>query len=235
MSRFIAITSLFFFGFAAVFLIQQPEKLTEIRGLVSKAVSYKSVPSPPAWLSTWPPKLNQRYPDLVLENQDGEPMELSDLLGTPFLVELVAVPCKGCQAFAGANRVGDFAGMGTQVGLDSIDEYAKQYGGVELGRDIPFVQVLLYASDMAAPTRQETHDWAEHFGMQTSQDRYVLRGLDAMLDPETQGLIPGFQLIDEDFRLRFDSSGHAPQHDLYRELLPAIKGLLNQSPRSQVR
>jgi hypothetical protein len=41
-------------------------------------------------------------------------------------------------------------------------------------------------------------------------------------------MIPGFQLIDADFVLRFDASGHHPKHDLWRELLPAVPSLIDE-------
>ncbi len=34
--------------------------------------------------------------------------------------------------------------------------------------------------------------------------------------------IPGFHLIDREFVLTHDSSGHHPEDDLYRDLLPAL-------------
>ena len=60
----------------------------------------------------WPPINGQRYPDLVLEDSHGQLTRLSDHAGKVILVELTAVPCKGCQAFAGGHRYGGFAGIG---------------------------------------------------------------------------------------------------------------------------
>ena len=39
-------------------------------------------------------------------------------------------------------------------------------------------------------------------------------------------MIPGFQLIDREFVLRYDGTGHRPRHDIWRELMPAIPSLL---------
>ncbi len=44
-------------------------------------------------------------------------------------------------------------------------------------------------------------------------------------------LIPGFQLIDRDFVLRYDASGHHPRDSLWDDLLPAIPRLLNPRTR----
>ena len=41
-------------------------------------------------------------------------------------------------------------------------------------------------------------------------------------------LVPGFQLIDKDFILRSDSTGHYPKDNLYSKLLPMVLQLLEQ-------
>jgi hypothetical protein len=44
-------------------------------------------------------------------------------------------------------------------------------------------------------------------------------------------MIPGLQLVDQDFILRYDSTGRTNQrHNLYRELLPAVRKVLTQAP-----
>jgi hypothetical protein len=48
-------------------------------------------------------------------------------------------------------------------------------------------------------------------------------------------MIPGFQLIDRDFVLRYDASGHRPRHDLWRELMPAIPRLIAEAGRASTR
>ncbi len=178
----------------------------------------------PAVIGSWPPTEGQRYPDLVLTDQQGETLHLSDLAGKVILLELAAVPCKGCQAFSGGNRYGGFAGVPVQPGLDSIHDYAERYAGVTLGEDedVVFVQLLLYGKSMTSPSQQEVAAWAEHFQLDRSADEIVLRGDPAMLGAATYAMIPGFHLIDRDFVLRYDASGHQPNHDLYRDLLPAL-------------
>lgn len=173
----------------------------------------------------WPPRVHAVYPDLRLKDQNGKLIQLSRLKGKPILIELVAIPCKGCQAFAGGNKHGGFAGVSVQKDLGSIHDYARQFGQVELGKDIAFVQLLLYGKDLHAPTSEETRGWAKHFHMDAQKRQLVLQGTSDMLGPQTYELIPGFQLIDKDFVLRYDSSGHHPRHDLYRQLLPAIRGV----------
>ena len=105
----------------------------------------------------WPPRVGETYPDLTLTDQFGEAVRLRDFAGKVILVELAAVPCQGCQAFAGANEHGGFGGFRPQSGLESIHRYAKTYGDVDLrgDPDVVFVQLLLYGRKMQSPTAEE--------------------------------------------------------------------------------
>ncbi|MEO1615244.1 MAG: hypothetical protein AAFV88_05305 [Planctomycetota bacterium] len=183
----------------------------------------------PVVLGDWPPKRDEVFPDLVLHDQDGNPTRLSEFAGKIILVEYAAIPCVGCQAFAGGMEKGPFGGFQTQPGLESIDVYAKRFAGVELGtEDIVFVQVLLYGESNSAPTQREVAGWAAHFEMNRAENRIVLRGDASMLSRETYDMIPGFHVIDRDFVLRADSCGHQPLENLYTELLPKLGELARQ-------
>ena len=59
-----------------------------------------------------------------------------------------------------------------------------------------------------------------------SEHTIVLVGEDYLIGPASYRMIPGFQLIDRDFVLRYDGAGHQPRHDMWRELMPAIPSLL---------
>ena len=174
--------------------------------------------------NVWPPRVGEPYPDLTLTNQFGEPVRLRDLQGKVILVELAAVPCKGCQAFAGGNEWGAFAGVGVQSGLGSIHEYAQRFGGVDLANDpeVVFVQLLLYGRKMTSPGPEEVGGWAAHFRMNNNPNLIVLRGTPELIRQDAFKQIPGFQLIDRDFVLRQESSAAHPETDLYRDLLPAL-------------
>ncbi|MEM9366439.1 MAG: hypothetical protein AAGD07_10620 [Planctomycetota bacterium] len=187
-------------------------------------------PKLPPVVGQWPPRVGAFYPDLNLMDQQGEPFQLSSLAGKVILLELAAIPCKGCQAFAGANRRGGYAGIAVQPGLDSIHEYAKRFGGVDIQNqhNVAFVQLLLYGKSMRHPTQQEVTGWARHFGMDRNRNLVVLRGDPSMVNRASYDRIPGFHLIDRDFVLRYDSCGHQPQHDLYYQLLPALGHLARQ-------
>ncbi len=175
----------------------------------------------------WPPKLGEPYPDLTLIDQNGRRTALSEFRGKVILVEPIGLPCRACVAFAGGHRRGPFNGVAPQQDLESIETYAARYGGVELHDPrIVYVQLLLYNMQMQAPTPAEGRAWATHFGMQRSKNRIVLVGDSDLVGPASRRMIPGFQLIDKDFILRADSTGHQPKDNLYTKLLPMIKQLV---------
>jgi hypothetical protein len=141
--------------------------------------------------------------------------------------------CPACNAFAGGNRPGasGFQGVQPQGGLPSVDEMLGSYAkGVSLSDDrIVLVHLLLYRPGRGgAPKLETARLWAKHFGIEDSEDTLVLVGESYLIGPASYKMIPGFQLIDADFVLRFDASGHHPKHDLWRELLPAVPSLMDQ-------
>lgn len=174
--------------------------------------------------ASWPPDKHERYPDLKLKDQNGDTVQLSDFEGKLILLELAAVPCPGCQAFAGGNEHGGFAGIEVQSGLDSIHQYARSYAGVDLSNndDVVLVQLMLYGKSMSSPTQAEVTGWADHFGLDRNSDEVVLKGDKSLLGKASFEMIPGFHLIDRNFVLQYDSTGHHPEDNLYQELLPAL-------------
>ena len=68
---------------------------------------------------------------------------------------------------------------------------------------------------------EEARRWAEHFGV-TRPNHHVLYGDSRFINTGSYNMIPGFQLVDRDFVLRSDSSGHNPKHNLWKELLPML-------------
>ncbi|QDV88747.1 hypothetical protein [Stieleria magnilauensis] len=191
---------------------------------LTSAVGLRS--ADPVVLGKWPPVRGETFPDLMLTDQTGQTVQLSDFAGKIILVEYAAIPCEGCQAFAGGKQYGAFGNFTVQAGLESIEHYARQYAGVTLGsEEVVFVQVLLYGRSVSAPTQAEVAGWAEHFHMDRDANQIVLRGDPSMLSRQTYEMIPGFQLIDRDFVLRSDSCGHHPHDDLYKDLLPMLRTL----------
>ena len=180
-------------------------------------------------LPTWPPEKNRTYPDLELADHRGKTTRLSDFEGKVILVELIGIPCQACVAFSGGHQFGSFQGIPPQSDLESIENYASQFGNIRLDDDrIVRVQLLLFNHAMQAPTQADAAAWAEHFQIQHSSNQVVLVGTPSMATAASRDLVPGFQLIDKHFILRTDSTGATPADDLYEKLLPQIRTLVDE-------
>lgn len=192
----------------------------------------QTVPTEQAAPSTvkWPPKLGEPYPDLELTDQSGRRVRLSSFKGRVLLIEPVGMTCPACQAFSGAHRYGSFEGVVPQQGLPSIEELFPRYtNGLSLSDErIVFAQLLLYNMSMGVPTLDDARRWAEHFKLARLKNHFVLAGAKELLGPASYNLIPGFQLVDRNFVMRADSTGHQPRHNLFTELLPMVPGLLEE-------
>lgn len=178
----------------------------------------------------WPPRAGQGFPDVQLVDQAGASVRLSRFRGKVILVEYIGMNCPACQAFAGAHDRGPLGKVRPQPGLDSIEKLFPAYTrGLSLDDErIVFVQVLLYDLSMGAPTSDDARRWARHFRPERSKGTVVLVPKKDLRSPGSYKLIPGFQLIDKNFAVRWDSTGHHPRHNLYKELLPAVRGLLEE-------
>jgi hypothetical protein len=197
------------------------------------AVAPAVTPAQPGRLpSMWPPKVGEPYPDLELVDQTGQLLRLSSLKGSVLLIEPVGMNCPACQSFAGAHRLGSYEGIQPQGGLPSIEELVPQYArGVSLSDDrIVYVQLLLYSMTMEAPTPEDARKWAQHFRADRARNHIVLAGTKEFIGQASYDMIPGFQLVDRNFILRVDATGHRPQHNLFSQLLPAIPRLLEERP-----
>ncbi|HXJ37134.1 MAG TPA: hypothetical protein VMS22_24160 [Candidatus Eisenbacteria bacterium] len=178
--------------------------------------------------SVWPPRVGEPYPDLHLVDQTGRLTALSSFKGSVILVEMIGMTCPACQGFSGAKRLGTFGGVESDGGLPAIDELVPQYArGVTFpSDDLVFVQILLFDMKLGAPTEDDARAWAQHFGRDVAKHQYVLAGGPALHNDASFVMVPGFQLIDRRFVLRWDATGHSPRHNLYTQLLPAIPALL---------
>lgn len=178
--------------------------------------------------TTWPPEVGAPYPDGTFIDQDGNPVKLSSLKGSVLLIEPIGMTCAACQAFSGAHNYGALGGVTPQKGLPSIEKLFPQYTkGLSLRNSrLRFIQILFYDLNLKAPTARDVKEWTKQFRMKRSDNYLVLAAPRAFQGRATSNMIPGFQLVDQDFILRADSTGHSPHHDLYRELLPMVRQLL---------
>jgi len=178
----------------------------------------------------WPPKLGAQYPDLTLVDQSGKEFNIADLKGSVIVIEYIGMNCPACQAYSGANTsIGPFENNAVQRNLPSIEESFLRYsGGISLSDErIIFMQILLYDMNLGATEPEEAKRWAEHFQFEQSQNEYVTVPIKDLRGSASYNLIPGFQLIDKNFILRSDSTGHYPKHNLYTQLLPMVPKLLD--------
>ena len=113
--------------------------------------------------------------------------------------------------------------------MPSLEDAARDYGGILLDdENLVVVQILLYGFDLKAPSPRDAAEWAEHFGLQDHDNFVVLCGDPRLISPETYGMIPGLQLIDKDFVLRYDAAGRKAPDDMWTDLWPAVGGLLQE-------
>ncbi len=192
--------------------------------------THEATYNPEAPLRGWPPGVGQFYPNIVLRDQDGQSVAISDFRGKVVLLELVGLTCKACHAFAGGNEPGrpKFRGITPQPDVPSIERFASGYAKVSLeDPNIVFVQLVLYGMDgRSPPLEKDARAWAQHFDFQTRDGEYVLIGDERFISPQTRALIPGFHLVDQQGILRALSS-NIPRHDpLHSSLLPKLAQLL---------
>ena len=176
----------------------------------------------------WPPKLNAPFPKISLVDHTGSQFDISTLKGKPTLIEIVAMSCAGCQAYSGGNLVGAYGGFPAQSDLQSIDEYFTTYtGGLKLKSDkINFVQIIIYNLKLDPAGPEELAAWRKHFQFDRQPNARVLSGGKALANSASFNMIPGFILLDKDMVVRFDATGHNPRHNLYTELLPAVRQMM---------
>ena len=179
---------------------------------------------------SWPPEVGKPYPALELVDSKGKIIHLADFKGKVIVVEPVGMTCPACNAFSGGKDKGGFKGAEVQGGLSSSEAFFPQYAGVSLHDSrIVFVQLLLYNMQMQGPTQDDAALWAEHFGLDKSDNTYVLAGGKELVSPASYNLIPGFQLIDKDFILRSDATGDSPKESIWTSLLPMVPKLLKET------
>lgn len=177
-------------------------------------------------VSPWPPQLDSKYPDLELMSTSGKKVKLSSYTGKILLIEPIGMSCPACQAFVGADTKGGFEGGSAQTGLPSIESMLEKNGISPSDSRLVRVQLLLYSPSMGAPTLEQAQAWGKHFGFGNGANELILFGDSSFINNASYNLIPGFQLVDKDFVLRSDATGHSPKNDLYRELLPLLKSSL---------
>ncbi|MGN7437301.1 MAG: TlpA family protein disulfide reductase [Alcanivorax sp.] len=179
----------------------------------------------------WPPQLKKPFPNLDLIDQEGMEFKLSYLKGKVIVVEPIGMNCPACQAFSGGHTYGPYQNNAVANGLTDFEKLFETYSGGKLRlphRDVVFIQLLLYDMRLEAPDKEDAKNWAKHFHISKANNHFV-----AVLPYDARGrasfdMIPGFYLIDRNFILQSDSTGHHPKHNLYKHLIPMVPKLVRE-------
>lgn len=179
----------------------------------------------------WPPQLGEPFPDLYLYSNKGK-QHLSDFRGKVILVEPIGMNCPACNAFNGGNGVaGGYSGTTPESGLNSIEELLLRHAQLSLDDpNIILVHLLLYNMNLRTPSEEDAHHWAKHFNWEGRDNVYVMVGDARYINKVSYDMIPGFYLIDRDFILRSDSTGHRPKNGLVSHLIAMIPELIAATP-----
>ncbi len=177
----------------------------------------------------WPPEIGQEFPNLYLHTNKGGRHRLSEFRGKVIIIEPVGMTCPACNAFNGGNQIGGYQGVKPQQGVSSLKEMLKGQGVDISDPRLTIVNLLLYNMQMQAPTQEDVSTWAEHFGWKDHNNVYVMAGDKRYINKASYTMIPGFYLIDKDFILRSDATGHNPKHGIGNHLLPLLPKLLKQA------
>ncbi len=173
--------------------------------------------------AVWPPQVGATFPDLELFDHRGEKVRLSSFEGKVLLIKPVGMSCAACNAFNGGNKRGTFPGASCQADLEPMAVYVPRFAnGLSLDcEDIVVVEILFFNLEMQAPSVADAAAWSSHYGLDQKPNHVVLVAPEVMRQP-SYDMIPGYLLVDRDFVLRKDASGHHPVDDLYQSLIPAI-------------
>ena len=178
----------------------------------------------------WPPIVGKPYPDLDLIDQEGVEFKLSYLKGKVIIIEPIGMTCAACQAFSGGHEYGAFENNPVESYSQSFRKIFPKYAkGLRLpSKDIAFVQIILYDMKLGKPNKEDANKWAKHFNISKNDNHFVTVFPYDMRSRISFNMIPGFQLIDRNFILRADSTGHRPTHNLYKELIPLTPKLVRE-------
>lgn len=178
----------------------------------------------------WPAQMNEVYPDITLFDQTGREFRVSDLKGRVIILEYVDMSSPISQAQSGANDRGAYGVM------QDIDQYARPFADIlkkdpDVGIALPHhdvieLKIIVYTQDGLQPSRDDAQNWAAHFGFEKDKGVIVAVAKKDLRSVQTQDLVTGFQLLDKKLRLRVDSAGQEPKHNLRTTFVGLVPKLL---------
>ncbi|MBP9090681.1 cytosine permease [bacterium] len=174
----------------------------------------------------WPPVVGRTYPEIELCDLTGKKVKLSSYAGRVILLEPIGMSCPACQAFVGGEKKGGINGVTPQGGTSSLESYLAAAGVSPTDTRVVHVQLLLYGPNLGVPTLAEAQAWAKHFDFGRRSNEVLLVGDQRYINQHSYDMIPGMQLIDKNFVLVCDATGHNPRSSLFGELIPSVSKLL---------
>ncbi|MDQ5937724.1 MAG: cytosine permease [Cyanobacteriota bacterium erpe_2018_sw_21hr_WHONDRS-SW48-000092_B_bin.40] len=180
-----------------------------------------------AFSTFWPPVVGRTYPEIELCDLTGKKVKLSSYAGRVILLEPIGMSCPACQAFVGGEKKGGINGVTPQGGTSSLESYLAAAGVSPADTRVVHVQLLLYGPNMGVPTLAEAQAWAKHFDFGRRSNEVLLVGDQRYINQHSYDMIPGMQLIDKNFVLVCDATGHNPRSSLFSELIPSVSKLLH--------
>ncbi len=186
-------------------------------------------------IKNWPPQINKEYPDLKLYDHIGRTFNLSQYKGRVIVIQPIGMNCPACQAYSGAHKYGPFRDNTVQEYIHSFEDiFYKYIPQLEFNdRHVIFIQLLIYNMDMDHPSMKDAINWGRHFRISSKKGHYTAVSLVDLRNQDSFKMIPGFQLIDRNFILRSDSTGHNPKDDLYYRLIPHLDEIMYEPTKKK--
>lgn len=129
-----------------------------------------------------------------------------------------------------------FPGQHTQVGMPSLERAALDYGQINPGHsDLRYIHLLIYGLDGGTPSVADAAAWSQHYGLDKQDNHVVLIARPEMQSKSTRAMIPGMQLVDRNFRLRYNAAGPRAPHDMWTDLWPGVASLLSEQATPRAR
>lgn len=207
----------------AIIAEQRMEAQMRLAGKNVRPKKERHLPDP------WPPEMNTPYPNLILLDETGKEFLLHDYAGKVVVLEYIDMSSKQSQAQSGAALLGAYGNM-TEVDrlvMTFADAFRKEVGEeMKYPNDnIVELKILVYTDDGSQPGVDDAEKWMDHFDLLGNDNVVVAVSKSDLRAQSTQNMIGGFQLLDRQSRLRVDSSGPAPKHNLRMTLVPLAQKL----------
>lgn len=214
---------------------KSPEEIAQIMDKqkeIFKALSEgKTVNTNENLPNDWPPLMNKPYPNLLLIDQNGQTFNLSQHEGKIIILEYIDMLSPVSQAQSGAGLLGVYGNKD----IVSVDKYMVPFSaaliknGVDTNvlsqNDVIQIKVLVYGDD-GQTTVSDVENWTNHFQLGEEQNVIVATPQKDMRDDSVSMAVGGYQLLDRKMRLRVDSSGPTPKHNLDMTLIPLFEKLV---------